>query len=194
MNHKEYTAAYNGTTLVKETEKLGTQCVAQAKHYSKKVNWITLKGFNGSALQGWKTWSPFVWTPYTRVEYKKWMTPSVWDIIFFDLGTEYGHVCIVDEGTTTTTLARLEQNMGNGDGQWYDDRMTQRKTNYKGVVWWYTLKPTVWSGVPSLESEAIKRAMKLWITNGIDMDKTATREEVVKMCIRTLEIVENMLK
>jgi hypothetical protein len=38
MNHKEYIAENLGTINVFETKDLGTQCVAHAKDYSKKVN------------------------------------------------------------------------------------------------------------------------------------------------------------
>lgn len=196
MDHTQYKKKFVWTPIIENT-KLGSQCVAQVKHYAKEVFWKTLLSFWGSALIGWNTWSPFS-KDWTRVIYEKGMIPSVWDIIFFDFWTKYGHVAVVDTWTTGSKPYVIEQNMwdwdgkGDGDGSGSDDYTRLWKySSYKNVLGWYTLHP---QEVSEDLSPSAQRAKDLWIWDGLRGNEKATRKEVAIMCAKTVKICEGMVR
>lgn len=122
------------------------QCVDWAREFAKTSAMNPIGTFSGSAINGWKTGSPFVNTRWKRIEYKPWLIPSPSDIIFFNktLRNRYGHVAIVGNADTKWVTV-YEQNaiVGNGTGLW-QDAVSKRTYLYKwssigNVVGWYSL-------------------------------------------------------
>lgn len=96
----------------------GMQCVDLVKHFTKDFLWVSLGSFGWSAISGWESGSPFD-SKWKKVVYKKWKSPKLWDIVFFDKmkGNPYGHVAVALWGNKTI-LAILEQNAGKGLWEW----------------------------------------------------------------------------
>ena len=128
----------NILTGYSETVELWTQCVAWVKKYSQDVLGVALGSFSGSAINGWNTWNPFAWRPFSRIENSPTFIPKAWDIVFFQIGT-YWHVAIVDELSTSRIMFVIEQNGGNGDGKWKDDYYQVKAYDYitPKVLWVY---------------------------------------------------------
>ena len=116
-------------TRIVETEQLWSQCVAQTKDYSATVLGIELWSFGWSAINGWNTWSPFQWKPFSRILNTPTFVPKYWDIAFFQIG-KLGHVCTVDEFNTTRIMFVIEQNGGNWDWQGKDDYIQVKAYDY----------------------------------------------------------------
>lgn len=120
------------------------QCVDWAKQYAIDI-WYPIGYFSGSALNGWRTGSPFT-KPWIRVEYKEWMKAEPGSIIFFNKTpkNEWWHVAVVVSSTEKTVTVQ-EQNAGNGRWDWlWANAITKRTYTYKkALVWdvlgWYKL-------------------------------------------------------
>ena len=125
----------------------GYQCVDFARQHAKDM-WNPIWTFWGSALNGWLTGSPFVWTKWERVTNTTTAIPKEWDIVFLDktASNPYWHVAIAWEGCTGSKLVLIEQNAGNGNGDGKNgNKITMRTIKYndpkRGVcLGWYTLK------------------------------------------------------
>lgn len=133
--------------ITKENETLWAQCVAWAKKFALEQG-NPIWTFSWSALNGWLTGSPFVWTKWERVTNTTTAIPKEWDIVFLDktASNPYGHVAVAGEGCTGSKLVLIEQNAGtwNGDGK-NGNKITMRAIKYndpkRGVcLGWYTLK------------------------------------------------------
>ena len=104
--------------------------------------------FSWSALNGWLTGSPFVWTKWERVTNTTTAIPKEWDIVFLDktASNPYWHVAVAGEGCTGSKLVLIEQNAGTGNGDGKNgNKITMRTIKYndpkRGVcLGWYTLK------------------------------------------------------
>ena len=123
------------------------QCVDLARQHAKDM-WNTIWTFSWSALNGWLTGSPFVWTKWERVTNTTTAIPKEWDIVFLDktASNPYWHVAVAGEGCTGSKLVLIEQNAGNGNGDGKNgNKITMRAIKYndpkRGVcLGWYTLK------------------------------------------------------
>lgn len=131
----------------------GSQCVDLIKNYTKEVLWVRLGTFGGSARSGWlNTANTFLsesWKKHINDTANPNQVPFPGDIIFFDRG-EYGHVAIVlDAKKWENRIEILEQNVGNGDGQWDDDATKKSVVSYSDVYGWYEY---IWN-TKSVQSE-----------------------------------------
>lgn len=125
----------------------GFQCVDFVKQYVYEQFNIRLGTFSGSALQWWKTGSPFN-TKWERKVYTNWAVPEIGDIVFLNKtkNNPYGHVCIADNDCDRTHLRVIEQNAWNGNGSWKgSNAVTQRTITYISpsrwdCLWWFHLK------------------------------------------------------
>lgn len=171
---------------VRESEALGYQCVAWVKEFAKQL-WEPIKWFSGSALEWWKTWSPFVGTRWVRCENKDTNFPSEGDIFFLDKtkGNPYGHTGVVGKGSNKTEMIVIEQNALTGNWLWTGwDVITERRIKYQGSRWnvlgWYTLTPEpsgfVWPDFVAL-------SIKAGIWGGTNPKDPPTRAEAAKMLI-----------
>ena len=133
--------------ITKENEKLWAQCVAWAKKFAEEQG-NPIWTFSWSALNGWLTGSPFVWTKWERVTNTTTAIPKEWDIVFLDktASNPYGHVAVAGDGCTGSKLVLIEQNAGtwNGDGK-NGNKITMRTIKYNDpkrwvCLGWYTLK------------------------------------------------------
>lgn len=130
---------------VAENSKLGYQCVAWVKQFAQEMR-SPIGTFWWSAYSGWSTCRPFRNTKWKRIDYKKWLVPTAWDIIFFwpTQSNPYGHVAICDGGSTPDLLKIVEQNAwsGNGDGKW-ENAIKRSSLPYdkRGkCLGWYTIQ------------------------------------------------------
>lgn len=118
MKYQDLKAKWQWSKYI-ETPAFWAQCVAWSKKAVNELYWVSLKGFGGSALNGWNTGSPFDKT-WKRVYNYKAAIPKAGDIVFFNktIANPFGHVAVVGDGSTTTTLVVLEQNGGMWKGHW----------------------------------------------------------------------------
>ncbi len=121
-----------------------SQCVDWARQFAQEMR-SPIWTFWWSAYSGWSTGRPFRNTKWKRVDYKKWLVPTAWDIIFFwpTQSNPYWHVAICDGGSTPDLLNIVEQNAwsGNGDGKW-ENAIKRSSLPYdkRGkCLWWYHL-------------------------------------------------------
>lgn len=133
MLHREFIKKWTGKSYA-ETPQLWVQCVWSVKNYCKEM-WFSISSFWWSAWNWWKTWCPFD-SKWKRVEYKPWLYPSQWDIVFWsESRCKDGHVSIANKFCNKDVLRHFD---GNGTGNW--DPYTNRFTDYKNVVGWMTKK------------------------------------------------------
>lgn len=120
------------------------QCVDWARQYAQDIGY-PIGTFSGSALNGWKTGSPFK-SNWKRVVYSAGKIPQKWAIVFFDKtkANPYGHVAVVhDAGERTITVVEQNAWSGNWDGKWANAIIT-RTYSYTNapvgnVLGWYQL-------------------------------------------------------
>lgn len=117
------------------------QCVDLAKHFASNVWNRPLGSFGGSAKTWWDNSSQtFPDSDFIKIENdisNPNQVPSPWDMVFFNIW-EYWHVAIILEAPVWQNKIRvIEQNVGNWDGQWYDDRVVVWEYKYTNVLWWY---------------------------------------------------------
>ncbi len=139
-----YVRKHAGSTNIKETQALGTQCVALVKHYAKEVVLVPLWRFWWSARSGWNNfYNTFPADKWERVENdpkNPGQVPNDGDIIFFDTG-KYGHTAVVTRAIPgENTLKVFEQNVWDWDGRWDDDKARVSEYSYKNVYGWYSPK------------------------------------------------------
>lgn len=124
----------------------GNQCVDWARQFASETA-EPIWTFSGSALNGWKTGSPFN-HKWTRCVYSKGRQPEPGDIIFFDKTSSnpYGHVAVVFSTPNDTNVEIVEQNAwsGNWDGKWANavtNRLVAYVNGTRGTcVGWYHYK------------------------------------------------------
>ncbi len=93
--------------------------------------------------------------------------PAVGDIIFIKTPYIYDHVAIVLDAPVGQNYIRvLEQNVGNGDGRGYDDRVKISTYDYSKVLGWYHYKtpPATTVAIPHPVSLSSRRG-KATVTN-----------------------------
>ena len=155
MTHKEYIKSFLWSK-VRETIKLGYQCVAQAKDYCKKVRGYICWPFWWSAEKWWQnraivfkgkksiTWFAIVpvgsivfFKPYAKLLVSKpWSGDreprSLW---------KYWHVAVVDYIDNDWVIRTIEQNWAtwNWKGQG-DDAIRLRWYKWKSSVRWFILQ------------------------------------------------------
>ena len=122
-----------------------SQCVDWARQFAQEMR-SPIGTFWWSAYSGWSTGRPFRNTKWKRIDYKKWLVPTAWDIIFFwpTQSNPYWHVAICDGGSTPDLLKIVEQNWGswNGDGKW-ENAIKRSSLPYdkRGkCLGWYTIQ------------------------------------------------------
>lgn len=122
-----------------------SQCIDWARQFAQEMR-SPIGTFWWSAYSGWSTGRPFRNTKWKRIDYKKWLVPTAWDIIFFwpTQSNPYWHVAICDGGSTPDLLKIVEQNAwsGNGDGKW-ENAIKRSSLPYdkRGkCLGWYTIQ------------------------------------------------------
>lgn len=144
---QEITAIFNKWIWksVSEDAKLWAQCVSWGKQFAKEMK-NPIGSFWWSAYSGWSTSRPFKNTKWKRVDYKPWMIPTAWDIIFFwpTQSNPYWHVAICDGGSTPDLLKIVEQNAWSGNGDWKWENAIKRSSlpyDKRGkCLGWYTIQ------------------------------------------------------
>lgn len=117
------------------------QCVDLAKLWLRDQFWIPSIYFYGNAknafqknfLHWQKNWDYF----FKKTNYKKWLKPNIWDLIFWEYWTMW-HVAIVLESYNDWIII-LEANTGNGNWYWADDRVIENRRSYNKCLWWYAM-------------------------------------------------------
>ena len=104
--------------------------------------------------------------------------------------TVWGHVSIVLEATADY-ITVLEQNVGSWDWKWIDDCVKISKISYDEVVGWYVFKNQEIKKEPTEFEKLLEEAKNLWIWNGKNPEKQATRWEVALMCLAVLKKIKN---
>ncbi len=151
-----YADKYAGSVNIKETEDLGTQCVALAKHFTKEVIWVSLWAFWGSAKNGWVNTSNTFSSDWEKIENNPndpAQVPKPWDIIFWTTGkfSKYGHVGVVLKTyKRENRFIAINQNSGSGDWKGQDDAVRIQEYSYKDVAGWYHYKKFIaeFEGLP----------------------------------------------
>lgn len=191
MELKEYVEKVEWLCIDFDKE-YGHQCVDLIKHYSQNVLWIKLWSFWGSAKTWWEnksnTFKPEI---FKKNEYYGDNIPEAGDIIFFRTTTSYWHTAIV-LSASMDWIRVLEQNVGNWDWKWQDDRIKIWLYNYNNVMGWYSSIKKTEKDKEFLEK--IEKAKALWIFNWKDLDKPATRAEVALMCLKVFELISENKK
>lgn len=141
-----YADKYVGSVNIKETEDLGIQCVALAKHFTKEVIWVSLWAFWGSAKNGWaNTSSTFSsdWEKIPNDTSNPKQVPVPWDIIFWTTGQyiTYWHVGIVMKAKKwENKITVINQNTWSWDGKGQDDCVKIEEYSYLNIAGWYSYK------------------------------------------------------
>lgn len=131
MNHNEFNKKWIGKSDIEPWMET-VECVWGSKLYCKEL-WFPIKAFWWSAINGWKTWSPFD-SSWKRVEYKPGMYPKQWDILFWSENRcKNGHTAFANKFCNANVLRYTDQN---GTGK--RDPFTARFTDYKHLLWWAT--------------------------------------------------------
>lgn len=108
------------------------ECVAFSKKYCEERGY-PIKSFSWSAFAWWKTWSPFN-NSWIRVEYKKWLYPKQWDILFWsESRCKNWHTAVAHNFCNANLLRYTDQN-----GTWHYDKISPRFSDYKNVLGWYS--------------------------------------------------------
>lgn len=130
MNHQETIKKWSGKTY-SETPKLGAQCCAWVKKYCEERGY-PITSFWWSAIQGWKSWSPFS-KEWKRIEYVSPLVPSEWDLIFWsEKRCKNGHVALASKVQNPELIRCWDQN-----GTWKWDKIQPRYYTTKNILWWY---------------------------------------------------------
>lgn len=217
MTHQEIITKWLGKKYA-ESKELGNQCVAWAKKYSEESG-HSIGGFSWSALAGWNSGSPFS-KEWKRIENTPNAIPKAWSVVFFDKTSSnpYGHVAIVDEGSTSTSLVVVEQNAGSGNGNGIGaNAITRRTVGYTAgggrgkCLGWYSFVGTgdklsqvenLMEDVSTLSSDEkiyrseVKRTGISGVLSDHSGDDVLTRAQVKALIdiavVRVLERVEKM--
>ena len=131
MLHSEYTSRFYGKKKDFDWA-YWIQCVDSARHYCKERG-FPIWPFGGSAINAWNTWKPFD-SSWVRFNYKPWMYPKQWDIVFWsEKRCENGHVAVANKFCNKDVLRCFDEN-GTGHG----DATTPRFYDYKNVLGWFS--------------------------------------------------------
>jgi len=131
MNHNEFNKKWIGKQKDFDWS-YWVQCVDWVRFYWKEL-WLNIGAFGWSAINGWNTFCPFG-KEWKRVEYKPWMYPRQWDILFWSENRcKDGHTWIANKFCNANVLRYTDQN-GTGHG----DPFTARFTDFKHLLWWAT--------------------------------------------------------
>ena len=120
------------------------QCTDFARQFAKEIG-SPIWTFWGSAYSGWSTGKPFNGTKWKRINRIPGLIPTAWDIVFFwpTQSNPYGHVAVVDGGSTTEKIKTVEQNAWNGNGDWKGSNAIKRSNLWYDArgkcLWWFTL-------------------------------------------------------
>jgi len=110
------------------------QCVDWVRLYWQKL-WLNIGAFGWSAINGWNTWCPFD-DSWKKVEYKPWMYPKQWDILFWSENRcKNGHTAYANKFCNAKMLRYTDQNWTG-----HRDPFTARFTDYKNLLGWATKK------------------------------------------------------
>lgn len=106
-------------------------CVDLARDYSIYMFWENFKPhWYAKNLWFWNWWENWKLIPY-----KKWIIPKPWDLVIWGwIWTKYWHIAIILKADKKWFTV-LEQNTGNWDWIWYDDRTRINKYPY---IWYKT--------------------------------------------------------
>lgn len=135
MTHKEVLTQWIGSKY-QEDPQYGYQCVSWVKKYCELLN-IPLSWFSGSALNAWKSSSPFG-NGWTKITNGLLSVPKSGDIVFFDATptNPYGHVAVADEKSSFSRLNIIDQNGWNGAWNGIgNNAITLRNTGYSATKW-----------------------------------------------------------
>ena len=130
-----------------------SQCVDFARQWALDLHWVKIGWFSGSALNGWKTGSPFN-KQWIRVTNTLNAIPPAWAVVFFDvlyknwrIINPYGHVAITWDWCTQKKLVILEQNAWNGN---WDGKLGNAikesildYVNPSRCLWWFVFNPNI---------------------------------------------------
>ena len=131
MNHNEFHKKWIWKSYIEPWMKT-VECVGGVKLYWKEL-WLNIWAFGWSAINGWNTWCPFG-KEWKRVEYKPWIYPKQWDILFWsEARCKYGHTAIANKFCNANVLRHTDQNWTGKQ-----DPFTARFTDYKHLLWWAT--------------------------------------------------------
>lgn len=130
MNHTEVTQKWYWER-VRETIKLGFQCVAWPKLYC-SLRGYPIKAFGWSAIKWWDTGSPFDKT-WERILPTAFNSPQEGDIIFWsEARCKDWHVAVANKFCNPSLLRYSDQN-GTGN----EDRIQPRWSTYRHVLGWF---------------------------------------------------------
>lgn len=157
------------------------ECVALIKKYYNEVFWYAIKTFWGSAKTGRENKSntfpdkDFLKNPWT-------ILPG--DIIFFDkVNTQYRHVAIVDSVQAWIVFV-IEQNW-EWTGKWTGNDAIRKKVYYiSDAIGRIRYRKNV-----DADGELLEEMRKLWVRNGLDSSRPATRGEVAIMIWRLYRLI-----
>jgi len=167
MNATTYAQAVKWKWIL-ENKEYWFQCVALVKDAVKNVWGETLGSFWGSAKIWWanknNTFPEHSWDRIENNPSDKYQIPIVWDIIFINTNPKYEHTAMViyaDEHK----IRVIEQNTGNWDGKWDDDKARINEYDYSKVRWWYHYQMNIQSyrGIPVVYTDLfVSRKWNTW--------------------------------
>jgi len=167
MNTSEYAQVVNWK-WIKETEELGTQCVALVKDAIKNIFNIQLGTFWGSAKTGWynksNTFPSNTWDKIENDVTRPNQVPVSWDVVFFNTWV-YGHTGIVLKAYQwENRILVLDQNTGNWDGTGDDDLIRIQEYTYRNVYGWYHYQMNIneFEGLPVKYSDDFVSQEWVW--------------------------------
>jgi len=160
LTHEQFKSKRLGKWYA-ETKELWRQCVAGCKRYAEDVygeKW----SFWWTAFDWWnnKTW---YFSDWNSIEYKKWLYPPQWAIVFFKPSVENGncgHVAIVDMADENW-MSIIEQNWGGKGNYAPGDEFTIRPRSYSTCLWRKTF-PKVTVDQADKLTQMMKANSELW--------------------------------
>jgi len=130
MLHREFNKTYIWQPY-KEPWMDTIECVGLPKLYCRKL-WFPIGAFGWSAINGWETGCPFD-DKWKRVEYKPWLYPPQWAILFWsEKRCKYGHTWVSNKFCNANVLRYIDSN-----GTGHRDVITARFTDYKNFLGWF---------------------------------------------------------
>lgn len=156
MDLNEFVTKYNNKYI--DTDGVyGHQCVDLIKQYTLDVFWITLWTFGGSAKTGREnasnTFPSDTWEKIDNDITDINQVPLEWDIIFWGYGTNWHTAVVLKWYEWEDRVSVFNQNTGNWNGKWYDDRSRIQDQSYNGILGWYRKKD---SEIDKLKEENFK--------------------------------------
>lgn len=134
MTHEQFKSKWLGNWYA-ETKELGFQCVAWAKRYAEDLYWEKWS-FWWTAFDGWNNKTGY-FSDWNHIEYKQWLYPPQWALVFFKPSAENGncgHVAIADSADEKA-IQVIEQNGGWTGNYDPGDKFTLRTKSYANCLW-----------------------------------------------------------